>query len=515
MRPSEMAERIKALPAGAVRITFEGMDPQPWDYQANDIAWMLAQKNGIIGSEVGTGKTVLAIGLATYLKERGDFRGMVVMMPKMTGTLPRQWAEEIARFNPSLNVVMAAQKKALDKADRVRLYSSEWDVLLVNYESARNDAAELARLFEGREPSVLYCDEATAFRNGSSKTARLVRRVSPHFEYRFAVTGTPIQTNLEDLHGICSSMGWTDLVGTKAAFTRRYLIQQKVEFFAGSQRRTKWVTIGYKNLGHLQDVLRPWFVRRTLDDPEVARRVPSVIPYVFRVPLTPQQARLYRATKAGILAEIEDGKVVTGYVSALQKFARLSAIADGTQTYDAGAADYSAKSDWLLEQLQGSLAGEKVLVFSRFVRSIYPLRRRLERAGIGHGLFVGGDHQDHDDRQEDLRRFREDDDCRVLLATQAVEMGLNLQVARVLVFYSILPNPARMEQVLGRIRRAGSPYANVASITLLSEGTVEEALYDTVLERNAVKDAFWAEESAMFEKLGPERMIQLIRGYSP
>jgi SNF2 family DNA or RNA helicase len=94
-------------------------------------------------------------------------------------------------------------------------------------------------------------------------------------------------------------------------------------------------------------------------------------------------------------------------------------------------------------------------------------------------------------------------------------MGLNLQTARVLVFYGMLPNPARMEQILGRIRRAGSPYANVAAITLISQGTVEEGIYDVILERNAVKDVFWREESVLFEQLGEERLVQLIRGYTP
>lgn len=512
MQASEIAAQIKAAPAGSVKITFDGMAEQPWDYQANDIAWMLAQKRGIIGSEVGTGKTVYAIGLASYLQRRANWRGMVVLMPKMAGVLPQQWEEELRKFAPGLVVVHGRGK---DKHHRLEAYHEPWDVLLLNYESARNDIGHLEPMFERNPPSVLYCDEASAFRNGSSKTARLIKLISPHFEYKFAATGTPMQTNLEDLHGICSSMGWDDLVGTKTWFQRQYLIQNRVEFFAGGFKRSKFVTVGYKNLGELREKLEPWFIRRTLDEPEVAKRIPAVVPFVFRLPMRPEQQRLYRTTQAGILAEINNGNVTMGYVAALAKFSKLSAIADGTRTFNAEAADWSAKSDWLMAQLQGSMAGEKVLVFSRFVRSVRPLQARLTAAGIGHGLFLGGDHQTHAERMEDIRRFKEDDDCRVLLATQAVEMGLNLQVARVLVFYGILPNPKRMEQVLGRIRRAGSPYANVAAITLLSEGTVEEGVYDTVLERNAVADVLWQEESVLFEQLGEERLMQLIRGYKP
>ena len=212
-----------------------------------------------IGSEVGTGKTVLAIGAAKYLKDRGDFRGMVVVVPKMAGVLPRQWESEIKKFAPDLNVVHG---KGRDKHDRIQAYSEPWDVLILNYESARNDAVQLTQLFQRIEPSILYCDEASMFRNGSSKTARFVRRINPHFEYKFAVTGTPMQTNLEDLHGICSSMGWTELVGTKAWFQRQYCIRQEVNYYVKGIERKKWVTVGYKNLGELQAVLMPWFIRQ-------------------------------------------------------------------------------------------------------------------------------------------------------------------------------------------------------------------------------------------------------------
>jgi len=507
-----MAARIKALPSDNVTISFPSMEMQPWAYQKQDIAWMLAQKNGLIGSEVGTGKTILAIGVASYLKQKGRFNGMVVLMPKMAGILPEQWEAELTKFAPDLLVVHGRGK---DKKDRIESYGKPWDVLLLNYEAGRNDVDQLDAILKRRNPTVLYCDEASAFRNGYSKTARLVKVIAKNFEYRYAATGTPMQTNLNDLHGICSSMGWTDLVGTKAWFQRQYIVLNKVQFYARGSQRTKYEVVGYKNLTQLRNVLEPWFIRRTLAEPEVSKNIPAVVPFVFRLPMRAEQVRLYRTTQQGIVAEIENGEVSMSYVDAMQRYSKLAAVADGTRTYNRYAEDHSAKSDWLMNALQGSMAGEKVLVFSRFVRSVRPLQERMDKAGIGYGLFLGGDHQTQEERKEDIRRFKEDPDCRVLIATQAVEMGLNLQVARVLVFYSTLSNPKRMEQILGRIRRAGSPYSNVAAITLLSAGTIEEGLYNMAEERNALADALWEEESVLFEQIGAERMHQLVRDWTP
>ncbi|MCH8139036.1 MAG: hypothetical protein IH926_08820 [Proteobacteria bacterium] len=47
-----------------INLKIDGLTDPPWDFQTHDIAWMLAQKAGIVGSEVGTGKTMLAIGAA-------------------------------------------------------------------------------------------------------------------------------------------------------------------------------------------------------------------------------------------------------------------------------------------------------------------------------------------------------------------------------------------------------------------------------------------------------------------
>lgn len=521
MLANPVADQIKASPAGSVKIDLSSLAKEPWDFQSNDIAWCLAQKQGLIGSEVGTGKTLLAIGMAAYLKEKlaerpeardAPWRGMVVMMPKMAGLLPEQWEEELHDFAPQLLVVHGRGK---DKANRVEAYGMPWDVLLLNYEAARNDIDVLVRIFAVNPPTVLYCDEASAFRNSTSKTARLVRAIQPFFDYKFAVTGTPIQINVEDLHGIGWSMGWTEVVGTRAWFIRQYCIQNQVEFWVQGNKRSKWVTVGFKNLDVLRASIEPWFIRRTLDEPEVARRVPTVQPFTFAIPMRPEQVRLYNTVKKGFLAKVKDGGIEVTYVNALAKFGHLAAIADGTQTYDQEMQDHSAKADWLLGQLRGPLAGEKVLVFSRFVRSVRPLERRLEEAGIGYKLFLGGSHQTQAERKESIRAFKHDDDIKVLIGTQALEMGLNLQVARVLVFFSGLSNPKRMEQILGRIKRAGGTHANVAAITLMSADTVEEGLHETAIERSGVADVFWDEESVLFEQLGPDRLMQLIRGYSP
>lgn len=507
--PVELASRIKAMPPGKVKITFPSMTEKPWDYQQNDIAWMLAKRQGLVGHGLGVGKTVLALGLASYLADHGKLNGMIVLCPKQAGAVPEQWAEEASRFTPDLKVTVAEGR---DKSDRVRAYRDpSWDILIVNYEAARNDIPVLNALAESGRANVLYCDEASRFRTLSSKTARLIRTISRHFPLRFAATGTPIETKLEDLHSICSVMGWQDLVGTKSDFLKRYCIQEKVEFYVKGRKMTKTVTTGYKNLSELRSRLEPHYIRRTANDPEVEKHLPKVQPFVYKIPMTRKQSAAYKATKKKLVTEISDGHVKLKYANTMGRFARLLAVADGTRTLNPDLDDESAKSDWLIEALtEGQYAEDKVMVFSRFVRSLRPLSARLRAAGIEHGHFIGTSHQSAENRRQALADFRTGS-SRVLLCTTAVTYSLNLQVARAVVFYGIVANPKTLEQVVGRIRRAGSPYASVHAVTLLSQGTVEEALYESVIRRNALADYVWEEETAMFERLGAAQLEEMIR----
>jgi SNF2 family DNA or RNA helicase len=306
-------------------------------------------------------------------------------------------------------------------------------------------------------------------------------------------------------------MGWEAVVGTRAWFMKRFTIRETKEVYVkGGRKIRKTVVTGYQNLEELRSLIEPWFIRRTAEEPEVAKHLPAVQSVVLHPEMPALQARTYKALQKGTL-KLMDGEWRSSMTKIKGPWIRMLGAADGTRTLDPEMVDSSGKSDWLMEALtEGDLQTGKVLVFSRFARSVYPLMQRLDAAGIEYGRFMGSGHQSDAERQADVQRFKTDPDCRVLLATSAVERGLNLQVARAVVFYGIVPNPARLEQVMGRIRRGGSPHATVYALTLLSKNTVEEPLWEKVLRRNAVKDFIWEEESVLFEKLGPEELAEMI-----
>ncbi len=115
------------------------------------------------------------------------------------------------------------------------------------------------------------------------------------------------------------------------------------------------------------------------------------------------------------------------------------------------------------------LADEKVLIFTEFADTARYLRRRLEEAGIDGVEQV--DSATKKDRADVIQRFspyynglsspelaeRGADEIRVLISTDVLSEGLNLQDASRMINYDIHWNPVRLMQRIGRVDRRMNP----------------------------------------------------------
>jgi SNF2 family DNA or RNA helicase len=100
----------------------------------------------------------------------------------------------------------------------------------------------------------------------------------------------------------------------------------------------------------------------------------------------------------------------------------------------------------------------------------------------------------------------------VLVGTAAIEQGLNLQIARHLICVDQIMNPARMQQLAGRIKRVGSAYKTVYVHNLLTLNTQEEGYLDLLMREQALADHIWSESNQLYEALSPLALLQLVGG---
>jgi len=130
----------------------------------------------------------------------------------------------------------------------------------------------------------------------------------------------------------------------------------------------------------------------------------------------------------------------------------------------------SAKTEALIEMLQGEFKSDKVLIYTRFRQLAELLVARLKKEGIGAGLITGK--TSGMNRRTQLA-FAEDPALRVVCITNAGNTALDLQAARVVVLFDLPWSPGDLTQTVGRARRKGSVHKLLVVVFLGVQQTVD------------------------------------------
>lgn len=143
-----------------------------------------------------------------------------------------------------------------------------------------------------------------------------------------------------------------------------------------------------------------------------------------------------------------------------------------------------AKIDNIVEIFNGvKKAGAlKVIVFSIFKFTVRYLAIRLQK--MGYKVFTI--HGDIKERESIIREFKDCQGFCVLLSTEVGSEGLDMQFCSHLVNYDLPWNPMVVEQRIGRIDRFGQKAAQVHIYNLVVQDSIQELIYDRLLERIGV-----------------------------
>lgn len=123
---------------------------------------------------------------------------------------------------------------------------------------------------------------------------------------------------------------------------------------------------------------------------------------------------------------------------------------------------------------------EKIVVFSYFKGTLRYLSRRLGEGGLKTQLLHGGIDKT---KQEVINQFRKDRKVRVLLASEVVSEGVDLQFSKTLINYDLPWNPMKIEQRIGRIDRIGQQAERIDILNFGCANTIDERIYERLLVR--------------------------------
>jgi non-specific serine/threonine protein kinase len=176
-------------------------------YQAVGVRWLwFLSRLGLgacLADDMGLGKTIQVLGLLLLLKTGpaarsaggrggGDPRPPSLLV--VPASLIANWQQEIGRFAPSLEVLVAhpSERPSRELTALAAEDLAGADLVITTY----GQVPRLPWLGE-IEWTVLVLDEAQAIKNPAAKQARAVKRLRSRA--RVALTGTPIENRL----GIC------------------------------------------------------------------------------------------------------------------------------------------------------------------------------------------------------------------------------------------------------------------------------------------------------------------------
>jgi superfamily II DNA/RNA helicase len=331
----------------------------------------------------------------------------------------------------------------------------------MNYDTVHRDLEEI----NAWSPDLVILDEAQRIKNWSTRAAENVKRIeSP---YCIVLTGTPLENRLEELVSIVQFIDRHRL-GPTFRFLDRHQIRDE-----GASGRV----VGYQHLDEIGKTLEPVLIRRRKD--QVLNQLPERLDKYLFVPMTKEQF-VHHEENREIVGRIALKWRKYGYLSESDQTRLMICLqnmrmsCNSTYLLDKQT-DFSTKPDELTTLLGEILEqpGAKVVLFSQWVRMHELVQRRVDKRGWQYGLFNGS--VPSKQRKHVIDRFRDDPDCRLLLATDAGGVGLNLQFAQTVINLDMPWNPAVLEQRTGRVHRLGQTQP-VRVVNFVSQGTIEHGM---------------------------------------
>lgn len=240
----------------------ESLNPILREYQKNGFKWLKTMAHygfgGILADDMGLGKTLQSIAfIQSDLKAIREYTGPALIV--CPSSLTYNWLSELTKFTPDIQAIVIDGTQN----DRAELQKdlSGIDVVITSYPLVLKDI----KWYEMQDFYTVFFDEAQAFKNPVTQTARAVKKIKA--KYRFALTGTPVENSAEELWSIFHVV-FPELFG------------------------------GLKDYGNLtrKTIARrvsPFMLRRLKED--VLSELPEKMELIDSAELLPEQKKLYAA----------------------------------------------------------------------------------------------------------------------------------------------------------------------------------------------------------------------------
>jgi SNF2 family DNA or RNA helicase len=417
----------------------------------------------LLADEVGLGKTI-EVGMVLkemHFRETDD--SVLILTPAQ---LAKQWQGELLeKFGLEYVCNYDEEFEGFDKHNHI----------IASIDTAKSDRHRATVL--NRDWDVLVLDEAHYVKNEDTDRYDLIDNLS--YQYAFFLTATPIQNELTDLYNIVSVLR-PGLFGTRDVFHHHFVDSNQETLVNRKELQNRLDKVMIRNRRADTDID---FTERTIDtrtfEPSSKERelYQAVSDYVRGAYSEDQGQKLVLmllqkevvSSPAALKGTIEkrlDDQSEFGHTEELESILDLI---DNIETV--------TKQEKLLsivEEARDHVEMGRVIVFTQFRATQREILDRLAEEGYTVHSFHGG--HSSQEKEQIVKNFEEEGG--VLVSTDAMSEGRNLQFCNIMVNYDLPWNPMRVEQRIGRIHRIGQK-RDVYIFNMALKDTIEEY----VLER--------------------------------
>ena len=426
---------------------------QPLAYQKTGISFLYHFKKALLNFDLGLGKTFISI--VASLLECGEDDKVLIVCPS---SLKYSWANEIEKFTDEKYVIVEG-----DRAKRKNLYHANVKFIITSYELVRlGYDIDIIRKLKWK---VLILDEATRFKNFKTKTNKNLRKIKSLNIY--GLTGCAVENRITDLYGIMKVIN-SKILGLWKDFKNNYLII-RLQTYDGTNYFEE--IVGYKNLEKLKEDFKRFLYK--LEKREVLKELPPRQDLIYKIEMSESQSRLHSA----ISNKIDEGYNPLAVISELRQVVNFPEQIG----YDVE----SAKFNELVKILED--IDDKVIIFTFYVKSMKILERKLGEIFKQRKIFIVSGELSDKEKQDVINKFKESEKGSILISTDCLAYGQNLQFCNIIINYDLQWNPIVMENRIGRIDRLGQRNP-VFVIYLITKNSVEERIWKILSEKKELID---------------------------
>ena len=318
---------------------------------------------------------------------------------------------------------------------------------------------------------------------------------------KIGATATPIQKDYKDIYGLFKFIK-PDLWPSFSRFAGMYIK------YVG-----RGIEAGFKNIDQLRTKISPYLFIKTKEeissqlptlnvlqrycnlDEKIIQKTQSILDEISELH-EQERAIIAKCPTEQARENNPDLKQVEAKIMALQTFAQeladepellLLSESEMSKQYYVKAKE-NAKMNLLISLVEEIIdSGEKVCIFSRFERIQQIIAENLSHIKYNNKAInfasINGSMNDEQRFNEVYTKFRDTDDYKVLISSDAGSTGINMSLCKYVIEYDLADSYAIQTQRHGRIERADSIHDNVFVYQLIANDSYDEIAYKIVSKK--------------------------------